>query len=53
MKFEVLMVRTYETRLVYEVDSLEEAIKIAEQDEDRYHTELEQMCVVGEYFREA
>jgi hypothetical protein len=49
----VLMVRTHETRLVYEADSFEEAIKIAEQDEDRYHAELEQMCVVEEYFREA
>lgn len=53
MIFEIIMVRTYETKLAYEVDSFEEAVKIAEADVDKYHVELEQMCVVEEYFREA
>ena len=53
MEFQVVMVRTYETMLVYEADSFEEAVKLAMADKSRYHVELEQCCVVEEYFKEA
>lgn len=53
MEFQVVMVRTYETMLVYEADSFEEAAQKAEADQAKYHVELEQCCVVEEYFKEA
>ena len=53
MEIEVIMVRTYETKLVYEADSFEEAVKMAMADEGRYAVELEQCCVTEEYFQEA
>lgn len=53
MEIEVIMVRTYETSLVYEANSFEEAVEMAKQDEDRYHVELEQCCVVDEDYEEA
>lgn len=52
MVFQVLMVRTYETVLTYEANSLEEDIKLAMADESRYSVELEQCCVVDEYYEE-
>lgn len=52
MEIEVIMVRTYETRLVYEADSFEEAVEMAKQDEDRFSVEMEQCYVVDEDYEE-
>ena len=53
MEIEVLMIRTYETVLVYEADSFEEAVEMAKQDDSRFSVELEQMCIVYEDYEEA
>ena len=52
MKIEVLMIRTYETRLVYEANSFEEAVEMAKQDEDRFVEEMEQCYVIDEDYEE-
>ena len=52
MEIEVLMIRTYETVLVYEADSFEEAVEMAKQDESRYYVELEQCCITDEDYEE-
>jgi hypothetical protein len=52
MEFNVIMIRTYETTLVYEADSFEEAVEIAKKDEFRYSVELDQCCVTFEGYEQ-